>query len=98
MPNRRFTLEQIAEVRSRAASGEPRKNIAADFGMSHGYVSIIVNGRSSGNGSSCRNPSMDDQSFSYRWTPGRKQGAAALPVSDTGFIRPPTKQQLMGGR
>lgn len=40
----KLTEDQVLEIRVRAATGEPRKRIAADFGISHDYVTQITGG------------------------------------------------------
>lgn len=37
-------------------------------------------------------------SMTYRWEPRVRTEALKLPVVDNGFIRPPTREQLMGCR
>lgn len=44
-PKAKLSDKEIAEIRRRGESGEPRKDVAAEFGISQSYVSMLVKGK-----------------------------------------------------
>lgn len=44
-PWAKLTAERVADIRRRYAAGEWQKHLAAEYGLSRGYLSLIVRGR-----------------------------------------------------